>query len=101
MKSKILPYLTRPGCAFLIGNLYSSPTFAATGGFQVVNILQSLIQLLNSEIARVIFVLAIMGVGYGWLYMGRIPKERAVGAIVGIGIVFSASYIAQKLGVGI
>ena len=101
MKSKILNYLTRPGCLFLVGQTTSSPASAATGGFQVVNILQSLIQLLNSEIARVIFVLAIMGVGYGWLYMGRIPKERAVGAIVGIGIVFSASYIAQKLGVGV
>ena len=73
---------------------------ANSDGFQLANILQALIQLLNSDIARIIFVLSIIGVGYGWLYMGRIPHGRAIGAIVGIGIVFSASYIAQQLGIG-
>ena len=73
---------------------------ASSGGFVLVNILQGLVQLLNSGVARVIFVVSIIGVGYGWLYLGRIPKDKAIGAIIGIGIVFSASYIGQQLGVG-
>lgn len=74
--------------------------FADSSGFALASILQSLVHLLNSEIARIVFVLAIIAVGYGWLYLGRIPKQRALGAIIGIGIVFSASNIAQQLGVG-
>lgn len=87
---------------FLILTIGFVPTLALAAGddFQLVSILQGLIQLLNSDIARIIFVLSIIGVGYGWLYMGRIPQHRAIGAILGIGIVFSASYIAQQLGVG-
>lgn len=68
--------------------------------FALVNILKSLIDLLSSDIARIIFVLSIIGVGYGWLFLGRIPKSAAVSAIIGIGLVFSAPYIARQLGVG-
>ena len=84
----------------LLATVMPSLAFADTGGFQLVSILESLIDLLQSDIARIIFVLSILGIGYGWLYLGRIPKGRAIGAIIGIGIVFSASYIAQQLGVG-
>jgi len=82
--------------------LLFSPTLALadSGGFQLQSILQALINFLNGGIARTLFVLSIIGVGYGWLYLGRIPQGRAIGAIIGIGIVFSASYIAQQLGVG-
>ena len=69
------------------------------GGFKLTSILQALITLLSSDIARVIFVLAIIGVGYMWLYVGRLPKGTAISAIIGIGIVFSAPYIAQQLGI--
>jgi type IV secretory pathway VirB2 component (pilin) len=62
------------------------------------SVLTSLIKLLTSTPARLLFVLSIIGIGYGTLALGRIPKEKAVAAVVGIGIVFSASYIAQKLG---
>lgn len=71
----------------------------AIGNNQIASILNGLVSLLTSSIARIIFVLAIIGVGYGWLYLGQIPKGRAIGAIVGIGIVFSAGWIAQQLGV--
>ena len=78
------------------------PTLALadSGNFQLVSVLEGLINLLDSQIARIIFVLSIIGIGYGWLYLGRIPKDKAIGAIVGIGIVFSATYIAQQLGIG-
>jgi type IV secretory pathway VirB2 component (pilin) len=65
------------------------------------SILSSLTDLLTSDIAKIIFILSIIGVGYGWLYLGSIPKGRAIGAIVGIGIVFSAGWIARQLGVGV
>lgn len=64
-------------------------------------VLSGLVELLTSDIAKIIFVLSIVGVGYGWLYLGQIPKGRAIGAIVGIGIIFSAGWIAQQLGVGV
>lgn len=84
----------------VLTNLLFLPSFCYAGNsFQVVNVLQGLIRLLSSDIARLIFVLSIIGVGYGWLYLGRIPRDRAIGAIVGIGIVFSATYIAQHLGI--
>lgn len=70
------------------------------GDFQLVTILKALIHLLTSDIAKIIFVLSIIGVGYAWLFMGRIPKSAAVAAIIGIGLVFSAPYIANQLGIG-
>jgi len=69
------------------------------GDSKLTQVLGSLINLLNSGVARSLFTLAIIGVGYGWLYMGQIPKGRAVGAVIGIGIVFSASWIAKALGI--
>jgi hypothetical protein len=32
------------------------------------------------------------------LAIGRIPKEKSIAIVIGVGIVFSASYIAKKLG---
>ena len=86
---------------FLLLTLSPTIAFADVSEFQVVSILQGLVSLLNADVARVIFILSIVGVGYGWLYLGRIPKGRAIGAMIGIGIVFSASWIAGQLGVGV
>lgn len=77
-----------------------SLALADTDQDELTVILNGLITLLTSNIAKIIFVLSIIGVGYGWLFLGRIPKGRAIGAIAGIGMVFSAGWIAQQLGVG-
>ena len=79
-----------------------APTFALAAGDdnRLSTLLNGLIALLTSDVARLIFIVAIIGIGYGWLYLGQIPKGRAIGAIVGIGIVYSAGWIAQQLGVG-
>ena len=61
-------------------------------------VLQGLIDLLTSTPAKLLFIVSIIGVGYGTLYIGKIPKERAIAIIVGIGIIFSASYIAKQMG---
>jgi type IV secretory pathway VirB2 component (pilin) len=76
------------------------PAFADSGQDTLSNVLNGLISLLTSTPARLMFVLSIIGVGYGTLALGKIPKEKAVAIVVGIGIVFSASYIAQKMGLG-
>lgn len=73
---------------------------ADNGGDMLSGVLNGLISLLTSTPARLMFVIAIIGVGYGTLALGKIPKEKAVAIVVGVGIVFSASYIAQKMGLG-
>jgi type IV secretory pathway VirB2 component (pilin) len=73
---------------------------ADNGSDMLSSVLSGLISLLTSTPARLMFVIAIIGVGYGTLALGKIPKEKAVAIVVGVGIVFSASYIAQKMGLG-
>ena len=87
---------------FWIATLIFSPSLAFADSSQdtLSNVLNGLINLLTSTPARLMFVISIMGVGYGTLALGKIPKEKAVAIVVGIGIVFSASYIAQKMGLG-
>ena len=87
---------------FCVVTLILSPSlaFADSGQDTLSNVLNGLISLLTSTPARLMFVISIIGVGYGTLALGKIPKEKAVAIVVGIGIVFSASYIAQKMGLG-
>jgi len=83
--------------------LVCSPSlaFADNGsGDMISSVLSGLISILTSTPARLMFVVAIIGVGYGTLALGKIPKEKAVAIVIGIGIVFSASFIAQKMGLG-
>lgn len=76
------------------------PTFAlaSTGTDKISSVLSGLIDLLTSTPARLIFTVAIIGIGYGTLALGKIPKEKAIATVLGIGIVFSAAFIAQKMG---
>lgn len=73
----------------------------ADSGSQITTVLTKLVELLQSNIARCIAVLAIVAVGYGTVYMGRIPKERAVSIVLGICIIFGAKFILQSLGYGV
>ncbi len=73
----------------------------AAGETDVISsVLSGLIDILTSTPARLVFVLAIIGIGYGTLALGKVPKQRAIATVIGIGIVFSASYLAQKMGLG-
>ncbi len=96
VNSRIKPRLSLMSLAFL-----PSLAFAGSGEDVLSSVLRGLITLLTSTPARLMFVVAIIGVGYGTLVLGKIPKERAVGIVVGIGIVFSGFYIAQKMGLGV
>ena len=55
---------------------------------------------ITSGPAKVIFLLSIIGVGYGTLALGRLDKNRAVSIVTGIGLIYSAGYLAQHFGMG-
>jgi type IV secretory pathway VirB2 component (pilin) len=80
--------------------LFAFPSLALAdeGQDKLSSVLSGLIGILTSTPARLMFVVAIIGVGYGTLAIGRIPKEKSIAIVIGVGIVFSASYIAKKLG---
>ena len=83
--------------------LAATPTLSfaySSGGDTLSSILNGLISLLTSGWARLIFIIAVIGVGYATLVMGKLPKGKAASIVIGIGIVFGAAYIAQQLGVG-
>lgn len=89
----------------IVSSLLCLPTMALAsasdiGSDKISTVLGGLVNLLTSTPAKVLFVLSIIGIGYGWLHLGKIPKEQAIASIIGIGIVFSAGYIAQQCGLG-
>ena len=78
-----------------------SPWARADSGSQITSILTKLVELLQSNIARCLAVIAIVGVGYATVYLGRMPKERAISIVLGICIIFGAKTILQNLGYGL
>ena len=101
MKNKIKNYFKRGLCILTLSCSPSLAFASNTGGDVISSVLSGLISLLTSTPARLMFVIAIIGVGYGTLALGKIPKEKAISVVIGIGIVFSASFIAQKMGLGV
>ena len=71
--------------------------FGGDGGFDLVNVLQNLCAMLQGPLAKTLFVLGIIGVGYATFINPMMGKKKGIAVIVGIGIVFSASYIGSKL----
>ena len=97
MKNKIKNYVWR--WYLLLGTITMPATvFSDTNTDKVQSILQGLADLLSGTWARLIFIIAIIGVGYG-LISGKMEKGRALMIVLGIAIVFSASYIATTIGV--
>lgn len=79
----------------------SSQAFAYNGqSTKIDSVLQALLDYLTSTPARIIAVLAIVGVGYATLHLGRMPKQRAISVVVGIGIIFGGAALLQMLGLG-
>lgn len=91
---------------FFIMAVLLLPTFALASGFgddnsdELTVVLNGLITLLTSTYARLLMIIGIAGVGYLWMWKGTIPAGRAIGTIIGIGIVFSASFLCTALGIG-
>lgn len=67
-------------------------------GDMLTTVLNGLVNLLTSTPARLMAVLAIIGIGYSTIALGTIPKSRAITTVVGLGLVFGASFILQNLG---
>lgn len=86
---------------FLIIFCFCESAFAYGGQTtKVDSVLQALLSYLTSAPARIIAVLAIVGVGYSTLHLGRMPKQRAVAVVIGIGIIFGGAALLQMLGLG-
>ena len=67
---------------------------------KIDTVLKALLDYLTSTPARIVAVLAIISVGYATLHLGRMPKQKAIAVVVGIGIIFGGSAVLQMLGVG-
>lgn len=77
------------------------PVYAVADGLEgdaLTTVLNGVINLLTSTPARLLAVIAIIGIGYSTIALGTIPKSRAISTIVGLGFVFGASFILQSLG---
>ncbi len=75
----------------------AEPAFAQATGIQTA--LESLISMITGGVGKALAVLAIMGVGIGWMF--NVIQLRTAGFVVfGIAIVFSAATIASMLGAG-
>lgn len=81
--------------------MLSGPALAYSGqSTQIDKVLQALLDYLTSTPARIIAVLAIVGVGYATLHIGRMQKQKAIAVVVGIGIIFGGAAVLQMLGLG-
>jgi type IV secretory pathway VirB2 component (pilin) len=93
LKQRILFF----SCMFLV----AQPTFAfslfGNGNDVLSTALQNLAGYLSSTPAAAIGVLAIMGIGYAAIAMGKIPKHQAITIIIGIGVIYSAAFLMNKL----
>jgi len=80
---------------------FADTAFAYSGQTtKIDSVLQALLSYLTSTPARIIAVLAIVGVGYSTLHLGRMPKQRAIAVVIGIGIIFGGAALLQMLGLG-
>ena len=75
--------------------------FAYSGqSTKIDTVLQALLGYLTSTPARILAVLAIVSVGYSTLHLGRMPKQRAIAVVIGIGIIFGGAALLGMLGLG-
>lgn len=70
------------------------------GGDAISAGLDGLINLLTSKWAKLFFILSVVGVGYATVGLGKIPKQRAIAIVIGMGMVFSPAFIAKQMGMG-
>ncbi len=74
---------------------YAAPT--ATGGFgNLDTVLGSIVNMMTGTTAKLIAIICVAAVGIGWMY-GFIDLRKAAYCIIGIGIVFGAPALVNKL----
>ncbi|UTO28061.1 TrbC/VirB2 family protein [Bartonella harrusi] len=78
------------------------PSYAAaagtdTGGLgKLDGVLQNIVTMMTGTTAKLIAIICVVAVGIGWMY-GFIDLRKAAYCIIGIGIVFGASALVDKL----
>ena len=80
-----------------------SPQFAFAFGGDIpplTNALNNLASFLDSSFVKVVGVLAVIGVGYSTLHLGKMNKGQAIWTIVGIGLIVGAGQVMNLLGFG-
>lgn len=80
-----------------VGMMFLFMPTLALADTTLTDVLQHALDYLTSTPARVLATIAIVGVGYASWHLGKIPKERAIAIIVGIGIVFGATTLLNIL----
>ncbi|UNE53775.1 TrbC/VirB2 family protein [Bartonella machadoae] len=84
----------------LISIIVGDPSYAAnadTGGLgKLDGVLQNIVSMMTGTTARLIAIICVVAVGIGWMY-GFIDLRKAAYCIIGIGIVFGASALVDKL----
>ncbi len=85
----------------LIGSISCTPALASSlSSNKVSEVIERVTDLITSDIGKGLCTLAIIGVGFGWLKLGKLEKEQALAVIIGIGVIYSAAYIVRQFGVG-
>lgn len=79
--------------------LSSSAWAKSTNSNQIEGVLRAVTDLITSGVGTGLCTLAIIGVGFSWVKLGKLEKEQAISVILGIGVIYSAAYISTKLGV--
>ena len=79
--------------------LLPSSVFASTDTNALSDAINGITDFLTGDLARCIGILAIVGVGYATLMLGKLDKGKAINIILGIGVIFSAAYIFNQLGI--
>lgn len=63
----------------------------------IESILTKSASLLQGSMARALGILAIIGCGYLCIVKQQLPKEKLAMVLLGLGLIFSASYIYTKV----
>ena len=97
LKTLINRYYVRCHICLLI---FLTPTAVFAANTKIDEVLSKFLDYLTSTPARILATIAVVGVGYATWHLGKIPKEKAIAVIIGIGIVFGGASILQMLGIG-
>lgn len=74
----------------------SAPAYAQGGAGNIESFLQNLVNIITGTAGKLIAVLAIALVGVGWM-IGAASARTAGGVILGVMILFSASWIVDQI----
>ncbi len=63
----------------------------------MINTLNDGLEYITGTVGKTIAMLAVVGVGFGCLFLGKVSKGQAVGTVVAVGLIFGAKAIVGML----